>query len=55
MQLTVHSEARAEFLEAVSFYDAQVPGLGLRFISEIERCHEMLLQTPKVGRLTVDG
>jgi hypothetical protein len=32
MRLEVHSEARAEFLEAVSFYDARVPGLGARFI-----------------------
>jgi hypothetical protein len=36
MRLEVHSEARAEFLHAVSFYDAQVPGLGLRLIAEIE-------------------
>ena len=35
MRLEVHSEARAEFLQAVSFYEAQVPGLGLRFITEM--------------------
>jgi hypothetical protein len=28
MRLEVHSEAREEFLQAVSFYEAQVPGLG---------------------------
>jgi hypothetical protein len=38
MRLEVHSDAREEFLQAVSFYDAQVPGLGLRFITEIDRC-----------------
>jgi toxin ParE1/3/4 len=38
MRLEVHSEAREEFLQAVSFYDARVPGLGLRFITEIQRC-----------------
>jgi hypothetical protein len=49
MRLEVHSEARAEFLHAVSFYNAQVPGLGLRFIAEIERCQKVLLETPLVG------
>ena len=49
MRLEVHSEAREEFLQAVSFYDAQVPGLGLRFITEIERCQKALLETPLIG------
>ena len=49
MRLEVHSEARAEFLHAVSFYNARVPGLGLRFIAEIERCQKVLLETPLVG------
>jgi len=49
MRLEVHSEAREEFLQTVSFYDAQVPGLGLRFIAEIERCQKALLETPLVG------
>jgi hypothetical protein len=49
MRLEVHSEAREEFLQAVLFYDAQVPGLGLRFIAEIERCQKALLETPQIG------
>jgi hypothetical protein len=50
MRLEVHSEAREEFLQAVSFYDEQVPGLGLRFITEIERCQKALLETPLMGQ-----
>jgi toxin ParE1/3/4 len=50
MRLEIHSDAREEFLQAASFYDAQVPGLGLRFIAEMERCQESLLQTPLIGR-----
>jgi toxin ParE1/3/4 len=50
MRLEVHSEAREELLQAASFYNAQVPGLGLRFISEIECCHRSLLQAPLIGR-----
>ena len=49
MRLEVHSEAREESLQTVSFYDAQVPGLGLRFITEIDRCQKALLETPLIG------
>lgn len=49
MRLEVHSEARDELLQSVSFYDAQVPGLGLRFITEIDRCQKALLETPLIG------
>ena len=50
MRLEVHSEAREEFLQTVSFYGEQVPGLGLRFITEIERCQKALLETPLMGQ-----
>ena len=49
MRLEVHSEAREEFLQAVSFYEAQVRGLGLRFVAEIERCQNALLETSLIG------
>ncbi len=49
MRLDVHSEAREELLQAVSFYEAQVPGLGLRFVTEIERCQNALLETLLIG------
>jgi len=50
MRLEVHSEARAEFLHAVGFYEAQVPGLGSRFIAEIDRCQKVLLEASLIGR-----
>ncbi len=49
MRLEVHFEAREEFLQAVSFYEAQVPGLGLRFVAEIERCQNTLIETSLIG------
>ena len=49
MRLEVHSEAREEFVQTVSFYNVQVPGLGLRFIAQIERCQKVLLETPLIG------
>jgi len=50
MRLEVHSEARAEFLHAVSFYEAQVPVLESRFTTEIERCQKVLLEASLIGR-----
>ena len=49
MRLEVHSEAREEFLQAVSFYEAPVPRLGLQFVAEIERCQNALLETSLIG------
>ena len=49
MRLEVHSEAREEFLQAVSFYEDQVPGLGFRFVTEIERCQSALLEASLIG------
>jgi len=50
MRLEIHFEAREEFLQPAQFYEAQVPGLGQRFINEIERCQKALLDTPPIGQ-----
>ncbi len=50
MRLEIHFEAREEFLQATQFYEAQVPGLGQRFINEIERCQKALLEAPLIGQ-----
>ncbi len=49
MRFEFHSQAREEFLGAVSRYEAEVPGLGARFIAEFERCIGLLLETPQIG------
>jgi len=49
MRLEFHSQAREEFLSAVSRYEAEVPGLGARFIAEFERCIGLLLEAPQIG------
>ncbi len=50
MRLEIHFEAREELLQAAQFYEAQVPGLGQRFINEIERCQKALLEAPLIGQ-----
>ena len=49
MGFELHSEAREEFLNAVSRYEAEVPGLGARFVAEFERCVGLLLDAPQIG------
>lgn len=49
MQFELHPEAREEFLNAVSRYEAEVPGLGARFVAELERCVGLLLDSPHIG------
>ena len=49
MRFEFHSQAREEFLGAVSRYEAEVPGLGARFIAEFQRCIGLLLETPEIG------
>jgi hypothetical protein len=49
MRFELHAEAREEFLAAVTRYEAEVPGLGARFVAEFERCMTLLLDAPQIG------
>jgi plasmid stabilization system protein ParE len=51
MKLEFHPEAEEEFLEAVSYYEAQVPGLGERFEAELRTASALLLAYPEIGPL----
>jgi plasmid stabilization system protein ParE len=51
MKLEFHPEAEEEFLEAVSYYEAQVPGLGERFDAELRTASALLLEYPEIGPL----
>ncbi|MGE0116547.1 MAG: type II toxin-antitoxin system RelE/ParE family toxin [Dongiaceae bacterium] len=41
--------ARAELLEAQSYYDEVWPGLGADFVAEVERVLQLLRQRPALG------
>ena len=51
MKLEFHPEAEEEFLEAVSYYEARVPGLGERFEAELRTASALLLAHPEIGPL----
>lgn len=49
MRLEFHPEAEQEFLESVSRYEAEVPGLGERFDAEVQKASALLLEYPQIG------
>jgi plasmid stabilization system protein ParE len=48
-QTIFHPEARAEMRESVEFYEAQLDGLGLRFLSAVEKTSEWISAHPEGG------
>lgn len=42
-----HAAARAEFIDAAAWYEAQRPGLGAEFIEEIDRCVQRAAVDPQ--------
>jgi toxin ParE1/3/4 len=41
--------AREELIEAASFYEARVPGLGAAFLDDVDRSIEVLCESPQIG------
>ena len=46
LSVTFRRAARAEFIEAAAWYESQRPGLGVEFITEIERCVDAATERP---------
>jgi len=51
MKLEFHPEAETEFSEAVSQYEATLPGLGESFADEFSRITELILEYPEIRKL----
>lgn len=49
MYAELHPDAHLEFIECSVFYELREPGLGIRFIDEIERGIELLITQPYIG------
>lgn len=48
LPVTFHRAARAEFIEAAAWYEAQRSNLGVEFITEIERCVALAAEQPQL-------
>ena len=44
-----HKLAERELNEAAQYYELETPGLGLAFVSEVERCLRSIEQHPEAG------
>src|ERR1043165_3369104 len=49
MKYEFHPEAEQELYESTSHYEAEVTGLGLRFVDEVERVIQLVLEHPELG------
>ena len=48
-RVSVHRLAERELNEAASYYEGQKAGLGARFLAEVDRCIELLVEYPEAG------
>ena len=48
LPVAFHRAARADFIEAVAWYEAQRPNLGVAFIAEIELCVALAAEQPQL-------
>lgn len=49
VDLSVHPEALAEFMEAVAFYEARASGLGQDFFDEVHRVWRLIRENPQIA------
>ncbi len=50
LELVLRPEAEADALEAYRWYSEQLPGLGERFIAEVENALELIRANPEAHR-----
>jgi len=50
MKAGFHPGAAEEIVETTAYYEGEVPGLGDRFIAEVEQIVEVLCDQPNIGQ-----
>jgi toxin ParE1/3/4 len=50
-EVSFHRLAELELNEAAAYYELERPGLGARFLREVDRCIESLVKHPQAGAL----
>ena len=50
MKAGFHPTASKEIVETSAYYEGEVPGLGDRFIAELERVVEVMCDQPNIGQ-----
>jgi len=55
LPVTFRRAARAEFIEAAAWYEAQRPNLGVEFVAEVERCVAVAAEQPQLYAVVHKG
>jgi len=50
-EVSFHRLAELELNEAAAYYELEKPGLGARFLREVDRCIESLVKHPQAGAI----
>jgi len=53
LEVSFHRLAEAELNDAAAHYEASSPGLGGRFLTEIDRCVQAIIQHPEAGSVVL--
>lgn len=53
-EVSFHRLAELELNEAAAYYELERPGLGARFLREVDRCIESLVKHPQAGALILE-
>ncbi len=54
MKAALHPTAAEEIIETTAYYEGEVPGLGDRFIAEVEKIIEVVCDQPNIGQSVGD-
>jgi toxin ParE1/3/4 len=49
-EVSFHRLAELELNEAAAYYELERPGLGARFLTEVDGCIESLVKHPRAGK-----
>ena len=50
MKIAFHPDAEFELNEYASFYETEIPGLGVRFLDEAQRLSNLIAEHPYLGQ-----
>jgi len=50
-EVSYHRLAELELNEAAAYYELEEPGLGARFLTEVDRCIEAIVKHPQAGAI----
>jgi toxin ParE1/3/4 len=54
VQVSFHRFAEDELNEAAAYYEGEHPGLGAKFLAEVDRVIDSIVKHPRAGQIILD-